>query len=83
MDKWIESDEPDWRASIFDEGRTPTVNHTNTNKVAEADNCDTLCTLTIAEPLNISNLTSPVLEFYRYVDRSIDDYDNGTGEYLK
>ena len=28
-------------------------------------------------------MASPTLEFWRYVDRSIDDYDNGRGEYLK
>ena len=77
LGKWRESGEPDWRADTFDERDIP-PGVSSPNKVAEADNCDTGCTLTVARSINISSLSSPVLEFWRYVDSSLDKK-----EYLK
>lgn len=82
LDKWTESGEPDWRADAFDERSLP-PGHASTNKVAEADNCDTPCIITTTSPMNITGIDNPRLEFWRYVDRSIDNYDDGEGEYLK
>ena len=77
LNKWTKSGEPDWRADTFDEGRLP-PNHTSTNKVAEADNCDTQCTITLANPVDLSSAINSTLQFYRYIDRSLDNT-----EYLK
>ncbi len=81
LNKWTSTNEPDWRADSFDEYRLP-PDHPSSNKVAEADDCHSLCTITISEPINISNLKNPTLEFWRYVDRSLDSYDEH-GEHLK
>ncbi len=77
LNKWTESGESDWRADTFDENRVP-ENHSSSNKVAEADNCDTQCILVIKNAVDISTSTSPKLEFWRYIDRSLDNT-----EYLK
>ena len=77
LNKWTESGESDWRADTFDENRVP-ENHSSSNKVAEADNCDTVCILAIKNAVDISTSTDPKLEFWRYIDRSLDDT-----EYLK
>jgi len=47
------------------------------NKVAEADDCDTECTITLGT-LDLSGYAAATLEFWRYVDASID-----AGEYLQ
>ena len=83
LDNWTISGESDWRSDIFDEHALPTPDHSNFNKVAEADDCDTFCAITTTESLDISNLDSPVLEFWRFVDNSVDGYGTGTGEYLR
>ncbi len=82
LNKWIRTNEPDWRADRFDERQLP-PGHPSSNKVAEADNCDSLCTITMSQSINISNLQNPTLEFWRYVDESLDRYNDGDGEYLK
>ncbi len=79
LDKWTESGETDWRVDRFDEGAFP-PNHNNTNIVAEADNCDTVCTITLANPVDLSSSTNSTLSFYRYIDRSLDDTEYLTVE---
>ncbi len=46
--------------------------HTASNKVAEADDCDTVCTLTKSVSLDMTDYSDEFLSFYRYVDRSLD-----------
>lgn len=77
LDKWTESGELDWRAHNFDELALP-PNHNDTNNVAEADNCDTQCVITLASPIDLSSLTNSTLKFYRYIDNALDH-----GEYLR
>ena len=75
LTKWTASSE--WQADTFDERKNPPA-HNSANNVAEADNCDVECTLTMTTSLDMADATNPVLEFWRYVDNSLD-----TGEYLK
>ncbi len=65
-----------WRADSFDEGRIP-PGHSSSNNVAEADGCSS-CTLTQAYAINLQNYNNEYLQFYRYVDTSLD-----AGEYLQ
>ncbi len=71
LDGWIKSGEPNWRADRFDEFRLP-PDHTASNKVAEADDCDTVCTLTKSVSLDMTDYSDEFLSFYRYVDRALD-----------
>jgi len=75
--KWVETGEFDWRADRPDEGTNP-PSHASSNKVAEADDCDIGCVLTMRSFLNLSGHASATLEFWRYIDASID-----AGEYLR
>ncbi len=77
LNKWIESDELDWRADRLDGNIVPS-GYDNQNKVAEADNCDTVCTLTFANSIDLSASTNSTLSFLRFIDRSLDNT-----EYLK
>ncbi|MDD9809859.1 MAG: HYR domain-containing protein [Thaumarchaeota archaeon] len=75
--KWVETGEFDWRADGPDEGTNP-PSHPSSNRVAEADNCDIGCVLTMRSFLNLSGHSSATLEFWRYIDTSLD-----AGEYLR
>ena len=75
LDGWTVN--ADWRSSIFDEFRLP-PNHGSDNKVAEADNCDVVCTLTRTSSIDMTDYNNEFLQFYRYVDISLD-----SNEYLK
>ena len=76
LDAWAVN--ADWRADIFDEGTLP-PDHLSGNKVAEADNCDVECVMTMSSGIDMTdNSDSAYLQFYRYVDGSLD-----SGEYLK
>ena len=77
LDGWTESGESDWRADRFDEYRLP-PNHPSTNKVAEADDCDTSCTITRTSDIDMTRYNNEFLQFYRYIDTTLDD-----DEYLK
>ncbi len=78
LDAWTESGEPDWRVGTPDEGGHPPGQDPATNLVAEADDCDGDCILTLAEPVDLARFGFAELSLYRYVDRSLD-----TGEYLR
>lgn len=73
---WTESGESDWRPSVPDEGQIPGFPTGNT--AAEADDCDTNCTLTMTNPVDLSGKSSATVKFWRLVDNDID-----TNEYLK
>jgi len=74
--KWVETGEFDWRADRPDEGNPPS--RASSNRVAEADDCDIGCVLTMRSFLNLSGHASATLEFWRYIDTSLD-----AGEYLR
>jgi len=74
--KWVETGEFDWRADRPDEKNIPS--RAPSNKVAEADNCDIGCVLTMRSFLNLSSHASATLEFWRYIDNSLD-----VGDWLK
>ena len=78
-DKWTESGESDWRITTPSAHNVPNVPGSSpTNKILHADNCDTGCTLTLTNSIDLSGYTSATLSFWRYVDSSLDD-----DEYLK
>ena len=76
LGKWVESGDPSWRNSTSDEHEAPTGLDACTNKLAEADDCDTPCILTLKDPINLSQCSSATL------DRFADGFIN-TGDYLK
>ncbi len=78
-DKWTESGESDWRITTPSAHYVPNVPGSSpTNKILHADNCDTGCTLTLTNSIDLSGYTSATLSFWRFVDSSLDD-----DEYLK
>ena len=74
--KWDETGEGDWRHGKFDEFKT-IPGYTDGNIVAEVDDCDTSCTLTMRTPIDLTWYASATLEFDRFVDNAADP-----GEYL-
>lgn len=77
LGRWTESGDINWRADRFDENNNP-PGLSGSNNVAEADNCNNTCILTLSTPINLSSHNSASLQFWRYIDRSLD-----SGEYLK
>lgn len=76
---WTETGEGDWALSTSSAHSVPTApGHASTNKVMHVDNCDTTCTLTLKNPLDLSGYDSATLSFLRFVDYGLDN-----GEYLK
>ena len=65
-----------WSAVLLDENVYP-PDHADTNKVAQATFCDVECTMTSID-IDLTGHDSATLQFYRYVDDSLDNT-----EYLK
>ncbi|HLC47488.1 MAG TPA: S8 family serine peptidase, partial [Candidatus Norongarragalinales archaeon] len=78
LNKWIETNEFDWRVKKFTEKNVP--GHLSTNKVAHADRCTSSlgCIMHLKTPLSLSNYSSVTLKFWRYVDNNLD-----AGEFLR
>ena len=77
LGKWIESGEGDWRIGTQDRRIYLDPNDTD-NLIAESDNCDTQCTLTLRTPINLSTQSHAYLHLDRILSSAIDD-----DEYLK
>ena len=80
LDNWItiaNDRDVGWRVTVLDEGdRIPgSARH---NKVAQADECDDVCSLVLAYPLDLSTQNRATLSFDRWVDDALD-----RDEYLK
>ena len=76
--KWIESGEGDWRTSTSQLHAIPVVpNHDSSNTVLHSDYCNTSCTITLKDSLDLS-YSSASLSFWRFVDSALDN-----DEYLK
>jgi len=73
--KWTETGEGDWNLESPSEIQVP--GHSS-NLVAHSDNCDSTCTITITNSINLSSYSSATLSFWRFVDNALDN-----GEYLK
>ena len=78
----IGSSETKWNAAGNWSIRSPKERNISgypaSNLIAHADDCDSECTLTMSNNLDLSGYASAELKMHRYVDRSIDG-----GEYLK
>jgi peptidoglycan/xylan/chitin deacetylase (PgdA/CDA1 family) len=73
--KWTETGEGDWNLESPSEIQVP---GNSSNLVAHSDNCDSTCTITITNSINLSSYSSDTLSFWRFVDNALDN-----GEYLK
>ena len=73
--KWTETGEGDWKLESPDEKQVP--GHSS-NLVVHSDNCDSTCTITMSNSIDLSSSSSATLSFWRYVDKDLDN-----GEYLK
>ncbi|MFQ5440261.1 MAG: polysaccharide deacetylase family protein [Nitrosopumilaceae archaeon] len=73
--KWTESGEGDWNIESPSEIQVP--GHSS-NLVAHSDNCDSSCTITMKNSIDLSSYSSATLSFWRFVDNALDN-----GEYLK
>lgn len=76
LSQWIKINETDWNVEGESEEDVPNHDAT-TNKVAHADNCDTICTIRTAA-IDLSDYMTANIHFWRYVDNDID-----RGEYLR
>ena len=66
-----------WRAERLDE-RVLIDGYERNNKVAQAENCDDPCTLTLKDPIDLTDYQEAHLSFERFMDNSLD-----REEYLK
>ncbi len=70
---WTESGEADWRITTSPAQGVPVLpGHSSSNKVLHADNCDTGCTITMTDSIDLSGYTSASLSLWRFMDRYID-----------
>jgi len=77
--KWTETGEGDWRTSTSQSHAVPTLpGHPSSNLVLHSDNCDTTCTLTLKDPIDLTPYSGATLSLWRFVDFGLDP-----GEYLK
>ncbi len=71
LSKWTESGgNQRWDVKIPDERQIPRMSSDNT--VANAANCDTDCNLTMTDSINLSGYNTATLQFWRYLDSSLD-----------
>ena len=76
---WDETGDGDWTTATSALHGVPTIpGHSSTNLVLHSDDCDNECTITLKNPINMTDYTSATLSFWRYVDVRLDN-----GEYLK
>ena len=79
LSKWIETGEGDWTTSTSQSHYEPTLpGKPSTNKVLHSDNCDSSCTMTLKNSIDLTRYSSATLSLWRFVDSGID-----RGEYLK
>ncbi len=79
LTNWTETGDGDWRISTSQSQLVPTApNHEPSNNVLHSDNCDVLCTMELAIPLDLTQYSTATLSFLRFVDSGLD-----RDEYLK
>ena len=77
--KWVETGEGDWTTTTSQNHFVAIPpGHDASNLVLHSDNCDTSCTLTFKDSLDLTSYSSATLSFWRFVDSSLDG-----DEYLK
>ncbi len=76
MSKWITTtqDDEDWR--IRDSPIVPVPDSLTSNKVAGTEDCDNVCTMTMIDNVDLTQMESPKLGFYRFVSTSADIVEN-------
>ncbi len=71
--KWIQSGESDWTISTSTAHSVPTLpDRPRTNMVLHADDCDTACTITTKDAIDLSGYTGATLSFWRFIDYGLD-----------
>ena len=79
LSKWTETGEGDWRISTSQNHGIPIIpGHGQSNLALHSDNCDTSCTLTLKDSIDLTRYSAATLSFWRFVDSGLD-----AGEYLK
>ena len=79
LSKWTETGEGDWTISTSQSHLAPTLpGKSANNKVLHSDNCDTTCTITTKNSIDLSGYASANLSLWRFVDSSHD-----RNEYLR
>jgi VCBS repeat-containing protein len=76
LGNWTESGELDWK--IESETKAARSGFSDENLILHADDCDTECTITMTNSIDLSAHANASLSFWRFVDRGLDP-----GEYLK
>ena len=79
LSKWVETGDGNWKISRPNAHAAPSVpNHPASNDVLHADDCDTSCTITLSNSIDLRQYSSASLSFWRFVDYGLD-----RDEYLK
>ena len=75
----FQNDMSDWYLTTGDDEywsiRTPNIPVSNlltVNKVAGAEDCDDICSMTMIDYIDLTQMSSPTLEFSRYVSTTVD-----------
>ena len=77
--KWTETGDGEWMITTSQAESVPTIpGYQSSNMVLHADDCDSTCTVTTKQAIDLSDYKSATLSFWRFVDRSLDG-----SEYLK
>ena len=61
-----------WKAERLDESQT-IEGHERNNKVAQTEDCDNPCILTLKTPIDLTGYTSAHLALHRFVDNALDN----------
>ena len=79
LDKWDETGEGNWTISTPRRHHVPPVpGHPGSNTVLHSDNCDSSCTLTLKDSIDLTAYQFATLHFWRFIDMGLD-----MNEYLK
>ena len=77
--KWTETGKGRWTVTTSQAQAVPTIpGYERDNKVLHTDACDSSCTVTTKQAIDLSDYKSAMLSFWRFVDSSLDG-----SEYLK
>ncbi len=82
MSNWSLATQDDEYWSVRTSPIIPVPDSLPGNKIAGTEDCDTICTMTMIDHVNLTQMFSPTLSFYRYVSTSADISGEGIIVYV-
>lgn len=72
MSNWILTTGDDEYWSVRDSPRNQVPDSLPENKIGGTEDCDSLCSMTMVDRIDLTEMNEPTLSFYRYVSTSMD-----------